>query len=310
MDHNRGASGGQDMAVEYCKSDERPQLILRFQGTPIHQTARSNSESVSQTPAGISFSTTPMRRSSGSFCRALRTRSNGVEFERTTIRIPSQTFAIRPESEVGNAAGASMMIQSNRGSRQSSKTFKRLETSSGRPEAGRPDAMKKKFAIVPLWIIPNSSVSPRTYSEKPGVAEVPREECRLGLRKSASTSNTRQPGSSANTCARFAATKDLPSLGTALVTKILRNGCLSRTCWSRERSVRNSSTAPAACSPEPKKSMVFVFGVQVLGGQRSSRVSRAMESGLGDAAGSVTGIFRPSTGNADDVSTSSIPTTL
>src|SRR5271166_4818134 len=309
MDHNRGASGGQDMAVEYCKSDERPQLILRFQGTPIHQTARSNSESVSQTPAGISFSTTPMRRSSGSFCRALRTRSNGVEFERTTIRIPSQTFAIRPESEVGNAAGASMMIQSNRGSRQSSKTFKRLETSSGRPEAGRPDAMKKKFAIVPLWIIPNSSVSPRTYSEKPGVAEVPREECKLGLRKSASTSNTRQPGSSANTCARFAATKDLPSLGTALVTKILRSECLSRTCWSRERSVRNSSVARTS-SPEPKKSIVFAFGVQVLGEQRSSRVSRAMESGPGDAAGSATGIFLPSTGIADGISTSSIPTTL
>lgn len=52
--------------------------------------------------------------------------------------------------------------------------------------------------------------------------------CSRGPRRSASISNALRPCWRTITCARFAAVKDLPSWGSALVTSNFRSGFFSR----------------------------------------------------------------------------------
>src|SRR5437588_10809801 len=64
-----------------------------------------------------------------------------------------------------------------------------------------------------------------------------------GLRRSPSMSST-LPSDCARQIARFAATNDLPSLGSPLAIKIERSGCESLYWYRRDRMRRNSSASP------------------------------------------------------------------
>ena len=116
-----------------------------------------------------------------------------------------------------------MTIQSNKGSKRFNRNFRRpFATSSVGLCTVRPLGMKNRFSIGPLCMTANSSTSPSRYSASPGVEEVPSAWCSLAPRRSASINRARRPCWRTITCARFAATKDLPSLGRALVTSSFR----------------------------------------------------------------------------------------
>ncbi len=67
--------------------------------------------------------------------------------------------------------------------------------------------------------------------------------------------------------------KDLPSFGSALVTRIFFSVIFSRIWYSRERSVRNSSL-PRILSSPLKNNIVFGSGFHCIVAQRASIVSR------------------------------------
>src|SRR5438552_17809705 len=97
------------------------------------------------------------------------------------------------------------------------------------------------------------------------------------------------------TCARFAATKLLPSLGSELVTRTFFKDCFSRIWYRRERRVRNSSI-PYPCSSELKNNMVFESGDQQAWAQRASSASKVngeANDGIPDTAAGMGSIAGP-----------------
>ena len=76
--------------------------------------------------------------------------------------------------------------------------------------------------------------SPPRASESPGMpVRMPKRLCKLPLRRSASTSNTRAPAL-ARVMARLAEVRDLPSLGTELVMRIVLGRCAGSAMYKME----------------------------------------------------------------------------